>query len=105
MCSIDGLLRDFEKKVSAILRDPSSKRAALESLLGEQQVCQSKIVHSPYRGTDDRYEDMANDYAEFLHEHYVKTIRRCRQELAKLPKPEAKEGGEQADLPSAGAIQ
>jgi len=87
MAILHELRASFQKKLDACLEGDlttAEKRTALGKLLSEQRDLRSKINRRPYADPDDRYEDMANDYADFLDDHYRDMIKKCQDELKKL---------------------
>ncbi len=84
--SLSDLKKKFDTSLQTALKITSKEERlkALKTLQGEMRMCQGKVVHRPYSQPDDRYEDMANDYGDFLDDHYTKCINICGKEIGKI---------------------
>mmetsp|Transcript_3826 Transcript_3826/g.6011 ORF Transcript_3826/g.6011 Transcript_3826/m.6011 type:complete len:96 (+) Transcript_3826:231-518(+) len=83
---MNNLAPAFMGKLAAAASQATTEKSKqhLERLLADQQALQSSVNREPYSDPDDRYESMANDYGEFLYEHYEAAIAMIRVEIQKL---------------------
>ena len=83
---LGDLAPNFKKKLAEAVAQAATEQSKqpLERLLADQQTQQSSVNREPYSDPDDRYEAMANDYGDFLYEHYEAAIAMIREEMQKV---------------------
>ena len=83
------LMCEFEPKfrqalAAAVSASSPGNLQPLQDLLAEQQDQKRKVNRNPYSPPEDMAESMANDYGEWLYEHYQTACELVEAEIQKM---------------------
>lgn len=86
MTDLAKLRRDFETALLKAKNNSVEQQSLqpIEELLTEQRGKKNGVNRMPYSDPEDRAEGYANDYADFLYDHYTQTVIDCEIALESL---------------------